>query len=164
MNVGKRRRRAGRRSIPSPYKRNRKYPRKRIPHGKKLLPIDRGIAKPLFQSQNGITFQSKVDQDGSELNVVQSILQREEEVEAANKPGRHRDSDMQMKAFADHFGEAPTATLPPIPAENVTARPRLLGFHPKNTLEHQKAVQKRYEELPGRSRNRHAKTSKPQQP
>jgi hypothetical protein len=46
------------------------------------LPIDRGIAKPLFQSQNGITFQSKVDQDGSELNVVQSILQREEELKS----------------------------------------------------------------------------------
>jgi hypothetical protein len=39
------------------------------------------------------------------LQTIKSILQRDDEIEAAKKPGRHRDSDMQMKAFADHFGE-----------------------------------------------------------
>ena len=74
------------------------------------------------------------------LEKVISILQREEEIEAASQPGRHREADVQMKAFADHFGEALTATLPPIPAENTTARPRLLGLHPTKALQHQRAV------------------------
>jgi hypothetical protein len=47
---------------------------------------------------------------------------------------------MQMKAFADHFGEEFTAPLPPISAQEVTARPRLLGLNPKQAIAHQTAV------------------------
>jgi hypothetical protein len=74
------------------------------------------------------------------LDTVKSILQRDDEIEAASQPGRHRDADMQMKAFADHFGEAFTAPLLPISAEEVTPRPRLLGLHPKQAIGHQTAV------------------------
>ena len=74
------------------------------------------------------------------LETIKSILQRDDEIEAAKKPGRHRDADMQMKAFADHFGEEFTAPLPPISAEEVTARPRLLGLHPAQAIAHQTAV------------------------
>ena len=48
-----------------------------------------------------------------------------------------------MKAFADHFGEEFTAPLPPLSGEQaaeVAARPRLLGVHRLQNLEHQRAV------------------------
>jgi hypothetical protein len=75
-----------------------------------------------------------------ELDEVNALLRRDQETEAANKPGRHRDADMQMKAFADHFGESLTEPLPPISAENLAARPRLLGRDPNKAMAHQTAV------------------------
>ena len=75
-----------------------------------------------------------------DLETVKTILQRDEEIEAANKPGRQRDADMQMKAFADHIGEEFIAPLPPLSGEEAAARPGLLGVHPKHALAHQSAV------------------------
>ena len=46
------------------------------------------------------------------LEVARNLLRREDEVAAAKKKGRHREADMQMKAFAEKFGSSLAATLP----------------------------------------------------
>ena len=63
------------------------------------------------------------------LDAATNLLRRDDEVAAAKKKGRHREADMQMKAFADKFGSALTATLPPLPYEHVEEPPRLLGVN-----------------------------------
>ena len=47
------------------------------------------------------------------LDAARSILQRDQEIAAASKKGRHRDADVQMKSFAAKFREQLTSALPP---------------------------------------------------
>ena len=77
------------------------------------------------------------------VETATSLLRRDDEIEAANKKGRHREADMQMKTFADRFGENLAATLPPISQQHVNADPRLLGsdkWQVVAALAHQRAV------------------------
>ena len=48
------------------------------------------------------------------LDTAISIRRRDDEIAAAKKTGRHREADMQMKAFADKFASTLTATMPPL--------------------------------------------------
>ena len=61
------------------------------------------------------------------LDAATNLLRRDDEVAAAKKKGRHREADMQMKAFADKFGSTLTATRPPLSYEHIEEPPRLLG-------------------------------------
>ena len=74
------------------------------------------------------------------LSVARDILRRDEEIAAAKKPGRHRDSDQQMKAFADRFGDRLSAPLPALLTEQRFERPQLLGASATVALAHQQAV------------------------
>ena len=69
-----------------------------------------------------------------------SILRRGDEIAAAKKKGRHREADMQMKAFAEKFESALNATLPPLSSENADAPPKLLGGNAKEALARQQAA------------------------
>ena len=77
------------------------------------------------------------------LSEAISILRRDAEVAAAKKKGRHRDSDMQMKAFFETY-ESDIATL--LTKQKFTVRtdesPKLLHNDVGNALRHQAAVQK----------------------
>ena len=74
------------------------------------------------------------------LEAAQKLLQREEEIAATTKPGRHRDADMQMKSFAQTFAPWLARTMPKLPDEYTHASPRLLGANAKQALAHQQAV------------------------
>ncbi len=74
------------------------------------------------------------------LHVARDILRRDEEITAAKKPGRHKDSDQQMKAFADRFGDRLSAPLPALLTEQHFQRPQLLGASTTTALAHQQAV------------------------
>ena len=77
------------------------------------------------------------------LEAATGLLRRDAEFEAANKKGRHREADMQMKTFADKFGANLAATLPSISRQHVGAPSRLLGTNKrqvKAAIEHQRAV------------------------
>ena len=77
------------------------------------------------------------------IETATSLLRRDDEIEAANKKGRHREVDMQMKAFADKFGANLAATLPSISQQHVDADPRFLGTDKRQAvaaLAHQRAV------------------------
>ena len=74
------------------------------------------------------------------LSVARDILRRDKEIATAKKPGRHRDSDKQMKAFADRFGDRLPAALPALLTEERFERPQLLGASATVALAHQQAV------------------------
>ena len=75
------------------------------------------------------------------LDVANKILQREHEIAAANRPGRHREADVQMKEFAAWFGESLTAPMPRLSSSQPTTRGMsLLGRSPQAALAHQSAV------------------------
>ena len=46
------------------------------------------------------------------LETATSILRRDVEIQAANKKGRHREADMQMKMFADKLESTLSSSLP----------------------------------------------------
>ena len=75
-----------------------------------------------------------------DLNTIIALLRRDQEIEAANKPGRHREAHVQMKAFAEHFGESLTAPLPPLDTQNPVPMPGLLGRNPKCAIAHQREI------------------------
>ena len=74
------------------------------------------------------------------LDAATGILRRDEEIAAANKKGRHREADMQMKAFAAKFESALAAALPALSSEHADAPPRLLGANVQQALAHQQAA------------------------
>ena len=74
------------------------------------------------------------------LSVARDILRRDEEIAAAKKPGRHRDSDLQMKAFAARFGDRLSALLPALPTAETFESSHLLGGDATVALAHQQAV------------------------
>ena len=76
-----------------------------------------------------------------DMETVRELLQRDQEIAAASKKGRHRDADMQMKAFADRFRERLTAPLSSIGVAKPTD-PKMLGANPKQALVHCQAVRK----------------------
>jgi hypothetical protein len=69
-----------------------------------------------------------------------SILRRDAEIAAAKKKGRHRDSDMQMKAFFETY-ESDIATLLNKQKFKVTVRtdesPQFLHTDVGNAVRHQ---------------------------
>ena len=74
------------------------------------------------------------------LGAAMHLLRREDEVAAAKKKGRHREADMQMKAFTDKFGSSLSAILSSLSNQHTEARPSLLCPKASEAIEHQGAV------------------------
>ena len=74
------------------------------------------------------------------LEAATFMLRREDEVAAAKKKGRHREADLQMKAFANKFEASLNASLPQLSPNRADPPPRLLGSNTKQALAHQQAV------------------------
>ena len=76
------------------------------------------------------------------LDAATSILRRDDEIAAAQKPGRHREADLQMKLFAKKFESTLNASMPRLAYAQADASPKLLGANAKAALAHQKAVRR----------------------
>ena len=74
------------------------------------------------------------------LDAATSILRRDDEIAAAQKKGRHREADMQMKSFAEKFASTLNASMPRLSYAQADASPKLLGANAKAALAHQTAV------------------------
>jgi len=74
------------------------------------------------------------------VEAARDLLRRDDEIAAAKKKGRHREADVQMKAFAEKFGSTLAAAMPPLSHEHADAPPRLLGASASEALAHQRAV------------------------
>ena len=74
------------------------------------------------------------------LETATCILRRDMEIEAANKKGRHRDTDMQMKMFADKFHDILSSSLPVLALNHKDKVLGLLGTNRKQAIAHQRAV------------------------
>ena len=74
-------------------------------------------------------------------NELRDILRRTVEIEAAQRPGRHKDAHVQMKQFADYFQHELAESLPSVAYRASTAN---LAFRERADCvrQHQKAVLK----------------------
>ena len=91
------------------------------------------IEEELADPNEEINKSSPLEFANMNLETATCILRRDVEIEAANKKGRHRGADMQMKMFASKF----ESTLSPsLLAQTL----RLLGTNRKQAIAYQSAI------------------------
>ncbi len=60
-----------------------------------------------------------------DLEACKAMLKRDQEVERACAPGRHKEADTQMKGYASAFGAVLNICMPEMPPETMPPRPSL---------------------------------------